>query len=609
MRLRDAIVYGSVITMLGLPANSVELSPTTWPVELRNEVETHEADSWTPNQSRSISGKMGLVATIASPIAVQAGLAALRQGGTAADAAATVALTQITTQLGSVASFAGILSLLYYKAKSNKVYSLDAGFNSYLNEMEPASIPACDLSELKQGANTSPSKGNLEALPAVAGDCGRKTLVPGFMAGIEAMHKQFGRLPFAVLFAPAIHYAENGLLINPALEYFFATRGKYLARTPEGQAFLNQAGGKLPKIGDRFFQPALAKTLQNVAQSGSQYMYKGEWAKHFVELVRREGGNVTLNDMSRYKVIWNKPLSTTYLGYSVYAPGNPSASPYHILTGLNLLEQLKLQEKDSYWKDPKVLRDLQRIADVTDMAPQLDQRVAAFLKSKRIDTAPESQLTKAYATAVAPLLNQIQASLNVEPKHSDSIVVIDKDGNIAAMTHTINTVIWGDTGIVVDGIPIPDSAGFQQNKLAAIARGGRLPNEMTQTIVFQGKTPFMATAAIGSSLVPETLKVLLEVVGKRSDLALVQAAPALLNNFMLAEEGSTVTERAMALPDGAYDKTFVNNLRDLGEKVTEVSPSTTRAIRGTVVTAIIDPKTGARYSSETPHGLIVTGAY
>ncbi len=89
-----------------------------------------------------------MISTTASPIAVQAGLEALRQGGTAADAAATVALTQITTQLGSVVSYAGIMTLVYYDVKTGKVYSLDAGYNSYQNETEPKTIPVADLGPL-----------------------------------------------------------------------------------------------------------------------------------------------------------------------------------------------------------------------------------------------------------------------------------------------------------------------------------------------------------------------------------------------------------------------------------------------------------------------------
>ena len=69
----------------------------------------------------------------------------LREGGTAADAAATVAVTEITTQLGSVVSYAGIMTLVNYDTKTGKVYSLDAGYNSYRNETEPRTIPVADM--------------------------------------------------------------------------------------------------------------------------------------------------------------------------------------------------------------------------------------------------------------------------------------------------------------------------------------------------------------------------------------------------------------------------------------------------------------------------------
>ncbi len=132
---------------------------------------------------RVVEGKSGLVVATMSPIAVNAGMEALRQGGTAADAAATVALTQITTALGSYVSYAGILQLVYYDAKSGKVSTMNAGWNSYLGETDPKSIPVDDLGPLAFG--TKPTEGAE----------GRKTLVPGFMAGIEQMHKRFGRLP------------------------------------------------------------------------------------------------------------------------------------------------------------------------------------------------------------------------------------------------------------------------------------------------------------------------------------------------------------------------------------------------------------------------------
>ena len=262
-------------------AMAADLSPADWNKDLRENAEKQEAQSWTPPQTRAVTGKGGTISATVSPIAVRAGLEALDHGGNAADAAATVALTQIATQLGSVVSYAGIMTLVYYDAKTGKVVSLDAGYDSYRGETEPKSIPQNDLS-LLTGAPA----------PAPASDLGRQTLVPGFMAGIDAMHARLGRLPFSDLFAPAIYYAEHGVKVSPALAYMFAVRQKVFARTEEGTAFLHQVGNDLPKAGDLYRQPELARTLREVAGHGAGYMYTGDWARAFVAAVRREGGKV-----------------------------------------------------------------------------------------------------------------------------------------------------------------------------------------------------------------------------------------------------------------------------------------------------------------------------
>ena len=175
-----------------------------------------------PLEKRRIEGTGGLVSATVSPIAVYAGIQALELGGTAADAAATTALTQIATQLGSVVSYAGVFTMVYYDAKTRKVYSMDAGYNSYLSETDPKSIPVSDLGPVLVKFVPKPTEGGAK---------GRETLVPGFMAGVEAMHGRFGRLPFRELFEPAVWYAERGIRISPALQYYFTFRAKALART------------------------------------------------------------------------------------------------------------------------------------------------------------------------------------------------------------------------------------------------------------------------------------------------------------------------------------------------------------------------------------------
>ncbi len=261
------VMYAGLLApFLVRPVHAADLSPARWPAAERERAEKREAAGWTPAAACSISSKNGVISAIASPIAVQAGVMVLRDGGTAADAAATVALTEITTELGSVVSYAGIMSLVYYDAKTPKVYSLDAGYNSYRNETDPNTIPVADMGSLNAEVQAVRGKGASGPTTAAANGKGRETLVPGFMAGIEAMHKRFGRLPFSAVFEPAIWYAERGVIVNPPLAGYLQLRRRFLDRTPEGRRFLHQAGNDLPKRGDRFTQPELSSLYGRPAE-------------------------------------------------------------------------------------------------------------------------------------------------------------------------------------------------------------------------------------------------------------------------------------------------------------------------------------------------------
>ena len=199
--------------------------------------------------------------------------------------------------------------------------------------------------------------------------------------------------------------------MNLPISGCFKLRHDFLARTSEGRQFLRQAGNDMPHFGDRFHQPELAKSLRAVAKQGSQYMYTGLWGQDFVKTIQREGGKVTIEDLAHYRVDWSEPFATTFNAHKVYTAGLPSQSAYHILPALNLAEELKLNQQPPYWESPVAIRNLQRISDLIENAPQLDPRSATFLRTKGIDISPAAQLNKAYARAVAPLLEQLEAEI------------------------------------------------------------------------------------------------------------------------------------------------------------------------------------------------------
>jgi gamma-glutamyltranspeptidase/glutathione hydrolase len=608
-RLKTLLAGVAALAIAG-SASAVDLSPTKWPTEIRKAAEEAESKGMTPLASHLYSGRNGTISGTASAVSVAAGLVTLQNGGNAADAATAIAMTAITMQVGSVVSYAGIMSMTYYEAKTGKVTSLDAGYNSYREETDPLTIPVADLGMLSAANRTATAGGgNLTAVPEKQKDLGRETLVGGYMAGFEAIQKRFGKLQWADLFAPAIYYAENGVTLNKSISGYFHWRRAMLERTPEGRAFLADGGTANFALGDKFRQPEAAKTLRAVAAQGAQVMYSGAWADDFVRIVRREGGKVTKADLADYQPVWSEPVSTRFAGTTVYVPGTAGLAAVSFLPLLNLAQASSLSASEPFWRNAAAFTQISRIVGTLEAAPNLHPIVKAALDARGIASSPADLLSQDFARKLAPLLPTIgvMPQGDGQSHHSNSLVVIDKDGNIAAITHTINSVVWGSTGIVVGGIPIPDSAGFQQKALAAVKPGARLPDPRVQTIVLRNGKPVLATAAIGSGLVPETFKILVGVLGEKRGLAEVQAAPPLLSTFPLRATIAEPGINDVAVPEGAYDAAFLAQLKAGGLAVHPVPAGTAAAMRGTTAAITFDAKTKSWQAAETP-GVLLFGA-
>jgi gamma-glutamyltranspeptidase/glutathione hydrolase len=584
------------------PASSiVELSPGKWNPADRERVEKLEMSLTAPS-AREIDGRSGLVSNTGSPISVHAGIEALKQGGSAADAAATVALTQIAVEMGSVISYAGILDMAYYDARTGKVYCLNAGWNSYRGETGARSIPAQDLRSIGINRQTT------------TGSEGRMTMVGGFMAGIEAMNKRFGRLPFSQLFQPAIWYADNGVAVTPLMSGLFGAYGKPLSRTAEGRGFLHQAGSDQPKIRDRFIQAELARTLRGVATQGSSYMYSGPWAEQFVAAVQRDGGKVTMEDLRDYQPTWEEPLSTTFGGATVFVPGKSNEGSHQVLEALNLIAELHLDQKAPYWKDPAAFAELSRILQFAETSLYATPEVQEYQRKNALAFSSDDRITRAYARAMAPMISELQTQGPPSglPHHSAGCVVIDRWGNIAALVHTIESMPFGGTGIVVAGIPLSGVAGIQQGQLAAVRPGSRIPGLAAPVIVIAGKKPRLMLATVGTSLVPETVRILLGVLGNHLEPAEVLSAPALLYNPVFnagpGQSPEPFSSHLQFVPEGAYDTGFLKSLEAFGLKLEQKPKIRARAIRGTSAVVSIDRR-GILHSYEHPALIDFADAY
>ena len=223
-----------------------------------------------------------------------------------------------------------------------------------------------------------------------------------------------------------------------------------------------------------------------------------------------------------------------------------------------------------------------------------------YKRQQGMKSTREEHITKAYAKTAAAPLTTLEPSQTEVPHHTDAVVVVDKWGNIAALSHSINTLLWGTTGMVVEGVPIPDAAGFQQARLAGIKPGDRVPMEMAPVIAMEGKKPVLALANVGSSLVPETVRLLLCTLANGLDPMTAMAAPPLLMPLGAMKKGDTYMTRPELIPEGAYDAAFLARLNELGVVVEPRGLQETRAIKGTVAMGVIDAKSGLASALETP---------
>ena len=239
----------------------MSLHALEWDPALRS-VAAMAADT-TRAPRRAAHGEHRVVVT-GHPLSAVAALMALRSGGSAADAFIAATALDCVVVPGT-SSLAGSLRLLAHSGATNETWALNVGLDAPLGE----------TGDYDHAAHSQ---------------TGRAVLVPGVVAGLEALWNRFGRLPWATLWEPALHYASQGFPLDLSYVANMNRRADVLARHPEGRAIFFASGDRLPTRGSLFCQPALARTIGALKAEGARYLYTGMWADHMVEVVRNAGG-------------------------------------------------------------------------------------------------------------------------------------------------------------------------------------------------------------------------------------------------------------------------------------------------------------------------------
>ena len=270
-------------------------------------------------RSAVIAGN-GMVAT-SQPVATDVGLGVLKKGGSAVDAAiaANAALGLMEPHMCGIG---GDLFAIVWDEKEKQLHGLNASGRS------PKSLGHGELSGRlrKLGTRLIPHNSLLSVS------------VPGAVHGWTTLHDRFGRLPFAELLAPAIHYAETGFPVSPIIAAQWQWAAAEISGTVPG-AFdtVYAPGGQGPAVGDIFTNRDLARSYRLIADSGNKAFYQDELAERLVAFMKENGGYIDHADLQSHRSDWIAPLAVNYRGYDVFELP-PSGQGIAALQMLQMLE-------------------------------------------------------------------------------------------------------------------------------------------------------------------------------------------------------------------------------------------------------------------------------
>jgi gamma-glutamyltranspeptidase/glutathione hydrolase len=500
-----------IVALFALVATSVALAQNQAP-ELPS--------GWTAK--KAVSTKSDMVAA-ANPLAVEAGHRILSQGGTAVDAAVAVQMVLNLVEPQS-SGIGGGAFMLFHNGRNGLLTAYDG------RETAPSAAKPDRFLD-KEGKP-------LKFYDAVVG--GKSVGVPGTLRLLEVAHRQYGKLPWAQLFEPAITLAEQGFAVSPRLNVNIAGE-KYLAQERAKAYFYKPDGTALP-VGHTLKNPAFAATLKRIAAEGADAFYQGEIARDIVETVRSHPtnpGDLTEADLAGYKVKVREPVCGTYRTYKVCGMPPPSSGGITVLQILGILEpfdmkalgagslfsvhlfseagRLAYADRNQYLADPDFVKPPEGLIDPA----YLHERAALIKLDASMGRAKAGVPTIAAARKKAAALDGFGLGVALEFPSTSHISIVDKYGNALAMTTTIEDM-FGSRLMTKSGFLLNNEltdfsfAPAEDGKpVANRVEGGKRPrSSMAPTIVYdsRGRVYMVAGSPGGSAIINYVAKTLVGVL-------------------------------------------------------------------------------------------------
>ena len=443
------------------------------------------------------------------------GIEILNKGGNAVDAAVAVGFSLAVTLPRAGNLGGGGFMLVYIKEKEEIFYidyrsasPLNANLENIFNLINTSGIPY----------ETVPDDFDENKFDIL--DIGYKaSAVPGTVAGLLAAHANFGKLPLADILEPVIAQARDGIEVSYDLHKAIESTPRLLEDKESRRIFFKD--GQPVKENFILKLPDLANTLSLISKHGRDGFYKGEIAQKIVQSMQKNGGLISLDDFSNYKVYIREPIISNYRNNKVFTAGPPSGGGITLLTALNILSYYDLSKYKSnstitYHLLSEALRrgHNNRSSEVGD--PNFyNVPVEKLLSKKRT-----KELAKTISFKKASKASQVKP-LNIlnESRDTTHYSIIDSDGNAVSNTYTLGASFGSGVTIPGTGILMNNQMNnlmFRSGDVSIEGRGVSIGNRfkpgkrpmstMAPVMVFNSKNDLtLITGSPGGSYIPAAI--------------------------------------------------------------------------------------------------------
>jgi len=449
-----------------------------------------------------VVGRHGMVAT-EQELASNIGLNVLKAGGNAVDAAVAIGFA-LAVALPNAGNVGGGGFMMVYDAKTTKAVAVD------FREMAPAAASRNMYVDATTGKVIDGK--SLYTHYAIG--------VPGTVAGLAHALQKWGSMPLARVMQPSIELADKGYPVSETLAKVLRQETRNMGKWEATKAIFWKNGAPM-KPGDLLVQKDLAHSLRLIARDGAKAFYEGEIAHKIAADMAKSGNAMTLQDLRNYKVVEREPVRGTYRGYEVVTMPPPSSGGAHLVQILNIMERWPIRD----WGHNSA-RTVHHMAEAMKLA-YADR--SEYLGDPDFVKIPLAGLTsKKYADELAAQISpdRARSAKEIKPGKPQSyesnqtthFSVVDKAGNMVAVTYTLNTnfgsgIVAPGTGIMLNNEMddfsakpgVPNAYGLIGGDANAVAAGKRPLSSMTPTFVLKDGKPWLATGSPGGARIITTV--------------------------------------------------------------------------------------------------------